>query len=304
MSFILATRTMKAIDDMVEADQGAKYRQNLQKVIPHIGDAYRGEDEGFRSHLGASQIGKTCDRSIWYSFRWAVKPKFNGRMLRLFNRGHLEEARFIALLISIGVEVYQQDAEGKQFRISDFGGHLGGAGDGVGLRIPDLPAGTAALLEFKTHGDKSFKKLQKDGVRVAKPEHYAQMQTYMRKMGLAVALYGAVNKNDDELHLEIVHLNSIAADIYLQRGQTIIFARKPPEKIHDSTGWYECKYCDQNTVCHLGAEPAKNCRTCHYVNFEADGTVRCGNPNRLKRQTTDILSKEQQLAACEEYVKF
>ena len=38
-------------------------------------------------------------------------------MLRLFNRGHIEEARFIAMLLTIGMPVYQQDAEGKQFRI-------------------------------------------------------------------------------------------------------------------------------------------------------------------------------------------
>lgn len=300
----LATQTLGAINAQLELDQGAKYRTILKTVIPHIGDAYRGEDEGFRSHLGASQIGKECDRAIWYGFRWAVKPKFKGRMLRLFNRGHLEEARFIALLLSIGVEIYQQDAEGKQFRISDVGGHFGGSGDGVALGIPDLPPGTYALLEFKTHNQKSFDKLIKDGVKVAKPEHYMQMQVYMRKMGLAVALYGAANKNDDDLHFEIVHLDSIAADIGLHRARTIILAKAPPEKIHDSTGWYACKYCDQNTVCHLGAEPERNCRTCHYVWFEENGTVRCGNHFAIGELGTEELSKERQLIGCPHYLKF
>jgi hypothetical protein len=299
---MLATKTLQAIDAMLEADQGATYRQNLGRVIPYIGDAYRGADEGFREHLGASQIGKNCDRSIWYSFRWAVKPIFKGRMLRLFNRGHLEEARFIALLISIGVKVYQQDAQGKQYRISDCGGHFGGSGDGVGIGIPDLLASTPALLEFKTHGDKPFQKLKKEGVRKAKPEHFAQMQTYMRKMGLAVAIYGAVNKNDDELYLEIIYLETIAADLYLDRARTLIFLKTPPKKISESPGWYECKYCENYSVCHLGEEPAKNCRTCHFVSFQKNGTVACANP--FSEHAKEALSKERQLQGCKDYEKF
>jgi hypothetical protein len=302
MAIIVAKKTKAAIDAMLEADQGARYRTTLKNVIPHMGDAYRGADDGFRSHLGASQIGKVCDRALWYGFRWAVKPKFIGRMLRLFNRGHLEEARFIALLLSIDVKVWQQDANGNQFRISEFGGHFGGSGDGVGMGIPDIELNSPCVLEFKTHNDKSFKKLITDGVKAVKLEHWVQMQSYMRKMGIPVALYGAANKNDDELYFEIVHLDTVAADIYIQRAHTIIFTRTPPDKIHDSTGWYECKYCDQNTVCHLGAEPARNCRTCHFVSFEADGTVACRNPFGPKAKQT--LTKEDQLSACTEYEKF
>src|SRR5208283_4628088 len=57
---------------------------------------------GFRKHLGASDIGHQCERYLWYKFRWMCEPKFSGRMLRLFNRGHLEEARFIEWLEGIG----------------------------------------------------------------------------------------------------------------------------------------------------------------------------------------------------------
>ncbi|MEO5365362.1 MAG: oxidoreductase, partial [Magnetococcus sp. WYHC-3] len=38
---------------------------------------------GFRPHLGASLIGKECDRSLWLDFRWAARARFGGRMLRL-----------------------------------------------------------------------------------------------------------------------------------------------------------------------------------------------------------------------------
>lgn len=296
MAITLAIKTKEAINACLEADQGASYRQFLQKVLPHMADAYRGVDEdgGFRSHLGASMVGRPCAREIWFGFRWAKKPKFPARILRLFNRGHLEEARFLAMLLAIGVQVYQQDANGKQFRISDLGGHFGGSGDGVGIGIPDLNPSSPCLLEFKTHNKKSFDKLAKEGVMVAKPEHYAQMQTYMRKMSIPVAMYGAVNKDDDELHLEIVHLDTLLADQYLDRGRAIIMMRQAPKKINDSAGWYQCTYCEMKRICHYNEPMDKNCRTCHYSFPQFDGTWQCGEPT----QQGLILSKEEQLAGC------
>lgn len=304
MAVHLATFTFNAINSSLEKDQGAAYRKHLQQVIPHIGDAYRGEDKNpYRSHLGASGVGKDCARAIWYSFRWTTKPHFEGRMLRLFNRGHLEEARFIALLLTIGVKVYQQDEKGKQFRISDAGGHFGGSGDGVGVGIPDLPPDMPCLLEFKTHGEKSFTKLVKEGVQSAKFEHYVQMNVYMRKMNLNVALYGAVSKNTDELHLEIVPIDTIIADQFIDRGRQLVFAKEPPRKISESPGWFECKFCEHKGVCHLGKQPERNCRTCWYSQPNGDGQWLCTNANRCAADAYTFLNEDAQLAACSEYVR-
>jgi len=190
----IASKTLAAIESTIAGDQGASYRQALQRVLPHIGDAYRGVDSPFRTHLGASVIGDECARKIWYGFHWTTIPSFGGRILRLFNRGHLEEGRFIAALLAIGCQVYQQDENGKQFRISGVSGHFGGSGDGIATGVPDVDPSLPVLLEFKTHNDKSYIKLAKEGVRSAKFEHYVQMQIYLRKMALTVALYMAVNK--------------------------------------------------------------------------------------------------------------
>lgn len=59
----------------------------------------------FRNHLGGSMIGRKCEREIWYGFRWAKRPSFQGRMLRLFERGHLEEFRFVKYLKMAGFEL-------------------------------------------------------------------------------------------------------------------------------------------------------------------------------------------------------
>ena len=145
----LAEKTLSLINERMVADQGATYRGLLSQTLPAMGDAYSTDDFPFRSHLGASLIGAECERQTWYSFRWVRLNKFNGKMLRLFNRGHLEEGRLIALLLMIGVEVYQQDENENQFRVTDCNGHFGGSSDGIGIGIPDLPPKTKCLLEFK-----------------------------------------------------------------------------------------------------------------------------------------------------------
>ena len=309
----LAKKTMHAIDSTIAADGGNSFRMWLGRVIPHMDDAYRQDEQPFRKHMGASQIGGACGRALWYGFRWTTKPKFSGRILRLFNRGHLEEARFISMLLMIGVQVYQQDTNGKQFRISDWGGHFGGSGDGLADGVPDLPPGTRCVLEFKTHNDKSFQKLKKEGVRAAKFEHFAQMQTYMHKMSIPAALYGAVNKNDDEIYFEIIMLDSDFAETMIERAGKIIPIHAPPKKLSESPGWFECQWCDHKPVCHLGAQPERNCRTCEYSQPEvADGQWWCTNEKRRMELLFDdtnpekedfSLTESRQLRGCENYQK-
>lgn len=66
-------------------------------------------DDGARSHLGASEIGHSCAKYLFLKFRWAFYKKFDGRMQRLLNRGHFEEARFVQYLEGIGCTVHQFD---------------------------------------------------------------------------------------------------------------------------------------------------------------------------------------------------
>lgn len=291
----LATKTLAKIESVIKADQGSSYRGKLGEVIMHVGDAYRTGTDGHRSHLGASGLGQECARAIWYNFRWATKSNFSGRLMRLFNRGHLEEARFIAMLLAIGCQVYQQDANGEQFRISFAEGHAGGSGDGVVIGLPDLPDGTPALAEFKTHSEKSFKELEAKGMRTAKFQHYVQMQLYMRKMGLAVGFYLAVNKNNDALYGEIVHLDTAVADQFIDRGTQLVWMQDPPVKLNESPGFFMCKWCDHRPVCHLKAKADVNCRTCAHSKPVAGKAWEC----TLYQMNID---KETQLKGCIDYI--
>lgn len=295
----LAEKTIALIDKCMEEDEGSKYRIILEKVLPHIGDAYCGNNFPFRSHLGASIIGKDCAREIWYGFRWAALPRFEGRILRLFNRGHLEEGRFIALLLMAGIQVYQQDEHGNQFRISDAQGHFGGSGDGIAIGIPDVVINSQILLEFKTHNDKNFKKLKNDGVRESKFVHFVQTQIYMRKMGLANSLYLAVNKNDDHLYGEIIPIDTLIADEFIQRGINLVWMQQPPRKINESPGWYACKWCNFYDVCHKNESPFKSCRSCTNGYPIDDGMWECRKKNSSK--FGELATPNQQLEGCPKY---
>lgn len=234
---------------------------------------YESKTEDFREHLGASLIGHPCNRYLWLNFRWAVKAKFEGRILRLFNTGHREEARIHEELRGIGVELYVEE-NGKQITCRNDFGHFGGSVDGVGKGFVENP-NVWAVLECKTMGDKAFTKLRAWNVENEKPQHFAQMQVYMGLLNLDAALYIAVNKNTDAIHTEWITADNAVFKQYNHRANTIVEAKTAPLKLSDDPTYWECKFCDMYRLCHH-AEPAQvNCRTCAHSTPIADGKWRC-----------------------------
>jgi hypothetical protein len=192
----------------------------------------------------------------------------SGRVYRLFQTGNLAEQRFTDELRAIGCEVYDRDEQGNQFACSDFGGHFSGHMDGCARGIPGAAA-TFHVLEFKTHNDKSFTKLFKDGIKAAKPQHYCQCQCYMHYSGMTRSLYLAVNKNDDSLYAERVHYNKAEAQDLVDRAKNVITSTEPPPRLSDRPDYYECKWCDAHDICH-GCEkalplPVLSCKQCCYA---------------------------------------
>lgn len=295
MSYTPATKTLQAIEDAIAADQGTKYRQALEYYIPRMGDAYRASGDRHRSHFGFSNAAKECARELWYSWLWAKAKNFKPRILRLFNRGHLEEARFLAMLSGAGFEVHFEEEDGGQFKISDHNGHAGSALDGVVVGLPDLEAKTPALIEMKTHSDKKFKELVRKGVKDGFPVHYGQCQIYMKKKSLPWCLYMGVNKNDDDLHLELLVSDDPCGTRLIERVGLIIYSDKAPPRVNNSPGWYECKFCDFNKLCHQKEVPEINCRTCIHSTPVADKKWHCGNYNIE-------IDKARQLEGCENHL--
>ena len=239
-------------------------------------------DRQGRPHLGASEIGHECDRYLWLSFRWAKPADFDGRMLRLFDTGNHQEPRLIADLRNIGVEVWDKDEDGNQWRYKAAGGHFAGSLDGVGLGLPEAPK-TPHLLEFKTANAKSFAAMAKKGVKESKPQHWLQMQIYMGWANLTRAMYLMVNKDTDEIHAERIEFDQDAFDRALQRAERIITSPEPAVTLAEDATNFTCKFCQYKHQCYGTEAPAVSCRTCAHSTPEMDGDGRwsCaqGNPD-------------------------
>ena len=261
-----------------------------------IDQAHERKAEEPRPHLGASQIGHPCRRYLWLSFRWAIKPHFTGRILRLFRRGHHEEKWIVEDLRMAGIVINDTDPEtGRQFFFKD--GHFGGSMDGIiESGVPEAPH-KRHIFEAKTHSLKSFKDLKAKGVEASKPIHYAQMVTYMEAFGIDRALYYAVCKDNDEIYTERVKANKTEAKKLMAKAQDIIASDRMPEPLSADPTWYECKFCDAHAFCHQHHTTKEvNCRTCAHATAKMDGAWHCA------RWDSEIPAVEFQRAGCDDHV--
>ena len=255
-------------------------------TLDAVYQSYEAVPQEDRSYLGMSTLGTECDRALWYTFRQISSPeKFSGRMLRLFQTGHREEARMIADLRGAGVQIDEVDpATGRQFASASVMGHFRGHADGIGTGFLEAPK-TPHLIECKTHSEKSFKDVVTKGVQLSKPGHYAQMQMYMHHLGLVRAFYIAHNKNTDELHSERIAYDPVITGQLMARAERIITAQEPPAKLHEnpeSKMAFVCKWCPHFAVCHEGTMPRNHCRSC-LSSTPVEGGFHCD----VFRQVTD-----------------
>ncbi len=248
-----------------------------------------------RRHLGASMLGGKCARELWYKFRWAVHEKFEPRMLRLFNRGHREEPAFCKLLRDAGMEVWAigQNKDDLDIRISGSDGHVGGTPDGVVRGCPDIPADEPALLEFKTLSFDSFKKFKDDGVMTASWKYFVQVQIYMGELDLKWCLWLGVNKDNDEIHGEVIRYDEKIHREYMARGDMIVRAEEPPPRISDTPGNFACKFCAAKQLCFFNDIPEINCRTCAHSTIGPNGAWLCA------RGRHEVTQKDAAMVCCE-----
>ena len=135
-------------------------------------------------------------------------------------------------------------------------------------------------LEFKTHSAKSFADLTAKGVVLSKPQHAAQMQIYMHLTGITRALYVAVCKDTDALHIERIEADTAMAERLLDKAGRIIFAQHPPARISEDPAWFECRFCDHHAACHDGGGAAVTCRSCLH-STPVEGGWHCARHDRM-----------------------
>jgi len=261
-------------------------------TVKRIYEHWESKSENRRPYLGASAIGHECTRRLWLSFRWTFQEKFEGRILRLFNRGHREEPVFEEEMRAIGCQL-----EGTQHEEVDHKGHFKMHCDGAILGLVEAPK-TWHVADFKTMSDKSFKKFQKcetdDDFAEEYPHYHGQLHVEMEMMGLDRAVLIAVNKNNDELGMLRLK-KSEAGAYYLNRALEIIEA-EAPEPLNRKPTDFRCRFCPANEVCHGKKAPEINCRNCCYSTPVEDGKWACA------KHDGEIIDKEFIPLGCDSHI--
>lgn len=248
----------------------------------------------YLARIGASSIGDLCLRSIWLSWRGYDDKKFGGRMLRLFQTGHLQEERIQDDLKNAGFQVWTHQEDGNQFTYTDETGHFVCKLDGVIKGVIGAEK-TPHDLEIKTHSLKSYDEVKKKGVEKAKPVHFYQMQAGMLYSKLSRALYVALCKNDEDYHIERIRPDSAVREEIQHKIRTLVNATIPPQGVSPDGDAYDCRWCDMKEVCTGQKKPIKTCRSCQYATvILKDGKWGC-------MLSKEVLSLDQQREACKAY---
>lgn len=250
-----------------------------------------------RSHLGMSQIGRNCEREIWYSFRWAQQNAFDALTLKRFEDGHRTEDLVIARLQNTpGIELHDKDDSGQQFRFEDFGGHFSGSCDGAILGMLQAPK-TWHVYEGKCSAkwqelDKAKRKVgEKSALLEWNQTYYAQAVLYMDYSGMERHYLVCSSPGGRQETSVRTEADPVFAQTMRDKAERIIFTDQAPNRI-GGPDYFECRWCDFNELCHNSEVKAeRNCRTCLHSSPERDGTWRCASFGHT-------LSKEDQIAGC------
>ena len=178
---------------------------------------------------------------------------FSGRVLRIFEVGHVLEDLAIRWFRLIGFDLYTRKAHGGQFGFSVADGRLQGHIDGV---IVGGPEGFAypALWECKCLGNKSWSDLDKKGLTLSKPVYAAQVAIYQAYLELHEhpAIFTAINADTMEIYTELVPFDAALAQRMSDRAVKVITATEAgellPRAFNDPTH-FECRMCAYANRC-------------------------------------------------------
>ena len=209
-----------------------------------------------RQYLGASRLGAACERAL--QFEYAKAPidhgrDHSGRLLRIFERGHVMEDCMVAWLRDAGFDLRTRKADGEQFGFSVADDRLQGHIDGVFVAGPGGFA-YPALWECKCFGNKSWRDLEKKGLAISKPIYAAQVAIYQAYLELHEhpAIFTALNADSMEIYVESVPFDAALAQRMSDRAVKLITATEAGELL--SRGFtdpthIECRICAWQDRC-------------------------------------------------------
>lgn len=244
----------------------------------------RAAAEEARPYLGMSSIGRSCERQLWYAFRWADlgNAGFDCDALWRFDDGHRsEDVMADRLRLVPGVHLRTVDPRtGRQFGFADLGGHFRGHADGLVTGLLQAPK-TLHVWEAKAVNDRKLADLvkhkaagEKSALAKWDATYYAQAIMYMAYAEATRHYLTASSPGARAMVGVRTNTDLDAARRLRTKAERVITAPAPLARVSDNPGWYECKWCPAFDLCHGNKLPAVNCRTCAHATPEMDGNGR------------------------------
>lgn len=231
--------------------QHAMVCDQINKLIDGAYEAENAAKEK-RDYLGASAIGEECLRKIQYQFR-DPSPHFDGRILRIFERGHVGEEQAINWLKKAGFELKTHDEHGRQIGFVSGNGKYKGHIDGTILHSPIASIKTPCLWECKVLGAKGWNNVQSNGLQQAYPTYYAQIGQYQAYKNLTdPAMFFAVNADTMKIYVEMVKFDAKNAQKTTDKAVRILEAEQSGEQLpraYPSSDFFKCKWCSYSKEC-------------------------------------------------------
>lgn len=279
----------------------SKANQIAEQILEQVNHALQvNADQKQSKSLSPSMLNHPCHRHVFYQFRWASNPVTHSpQTLRIFNRGHRDESQLIQWLQQAGIVVQHVD-NGNQIGYDEYNGHVKGFVDGI-LIIND----DHYILECKSINVSTFKVIKNDGLKIGKLEHYLQVQLYMYFMKLPKAIYIAVNKNNDELHIEEIDYDEDSIRNTIGLTAQLLFTNEIPPQAHSHPQGYICQRfggCPHINTCFGVDKPLQTCRSCIHGSPYTESDI-TKNSWHCKKHNINIPLEEQTTKAtsCPDY---
>lgn len=221
------------------------------------------EQQTPRDYLGASRLGVSCNRALQFEYTKTPKDEgqnFTGKILRIFQAGHVFEDLAIKWLRDAGFELVTNKANGDQFGFSVADGKIKGHIDGVITNAPsNLKLKFPMLWECKSLNNKSWNDTVKKGLVISKPIYAAQIAIYQAYMESSIpdisknpALFTAINKDTAEIHFELIPFDKSLAQSLSDKAVKILTATEAGEllpRISSDSSYFECRFCPWGERC-------------------------------------------------------
>ena len=209
-----------------------------------------------RTYLGGSRLGHSCARALQYEYTHTKKDdgrEFSGRILRIFERGHVFEDMMARWLRLAGFKLLTHKPDGEQFGFMVAKGRIAGHLDGVLVGGPEIYK-YPCLWECKALGAKGWKKVVKEKLAKAYPVYHGQMGIYQAYMKLTdnPGLFTAINADTMEIYPEEVPFDGGLAQRLSDRGVQVLECcdrRELLPRIASEPDFFECRFCDYHDTC-------------------------------------------------------